>query len=210
MHIPMLVTPPRRLSAAAFLFVAANASPAPLHAQVPDGYFVFGSFQGTAGPNGIFFAHPRDPLAPIIDVTNLPPALAYDASGRRGAACLLYRSTDGALIAGERSPPGTSVDLHVLQLQGSAVVSAQLFSMGTSVGAGEIPQCALLPDGKIVVAATDLTANSPLAQFLTQQYNWEGIGILDTKSGGVTPIAIPNLNQFPGVISGLAVSPDGT
>jgi hypothetical protein len=179
-------------------------------AQVPDGFYVFGSFQGLAGTNGIFFAHPRDPLRPIIDVTNLPPALAYDPTGRRGVACLAYRQSDGALIAGERSPPGTSVDLHVLHLQGSAVVYAQLFSMGTSVGAGEIPQCALLSDGRIVVAATDLAAGGALAQFQTQQYNWEGLGIVDTESGGVTPLAIPNLNQFPGVINGLAVSLDGT
>jgi hypothetical protein len=171
---------------------------------------VFGSFQGAAGTNGIFFAHPRDPMRAIVDVTNLPPALAHDTSGRRGVACLVYRRSDGAIIAGERSPPGTSVDLHVLRLQGNAVVSAQLFSVGTSVGAGEIPQCALLPDGRIVLAATDLAAGGPLAQFQTQQYNWEGIGILDTKSGGVTPIAIPNLSQFPGVINGLAVSQDGT
>ena len=31
------------------------------------------------------------------------------------------------------------------------------------------------------------------------------IGILDPDSGGVTPIAIANLNQFPGVINGMAV-----
>jgi hypothetical protein len=178
-------------------------------AQVPDGWYVWGSFQGTAGLNGLFFSHPRDPLQALIEVENLPPALAYDPAGRRGAACVLYRGSDGALVAGERSPPGTSVDLHVLRLSGNRVVFAHLFSVGTSVGAGEIPQCGLLPDGRIVVAATDLTADSVLAQFQTAQYNWEGVGIVDTESGSVTPIGIANLNQFPGVLNGLAVSHDG-
>ena len=177
-------------------------------AQVPDGFYVFGSFQGAAGQNGIFFAHPRDPLVPVITVTGLPPALGYDPAGRRGAACVNYRRSDGALIAGERSPAGTSVDLHVMRLSGSAVVFDQLFSCGTSANVGEIAQAALLGDGRIVVAATDLAAGGPLAQFLTAQYHWEGLGIVDTVSGSVTPIAVANLNQFPGVVNGIALSPD--
>ncbi|MGE3175316.1 MAG: hypothetical protein AB7O97_22015 [Planctomycetota bacterium] len=178
-------------------------------AQVPDGWCVFGSFQGTAGQNGLFFAHPRDPQAAWIEVTGLPAALAYDPAGRRGVASVVRRS-DGALVCGERAPQGTSVDVHVLRLSGNAVTFAQLFSVGTSANVGEIPQLAVLPDGRIVVAATDLAAGGPLAQFQTAQYNWEGIGILDPDSGGVVPIAIPNLNQFPGVINGLAVDPTGT
>ncbi len=183
---------------------------APTHAQVPDGWYVWGSFQGTAGRNGVYFSHPRNPLEPVVEVTNLPPALAYDASGRRGVACLFRRASDGALIAGERAPAGTSVDLHVLRLRGADVVFAQLFSVGTSANVGEIPQAAALPDGRIVVAATDLAAGSALAQFQTVQFNWEGVGILDTVSGGVTPIPITNLNQFPGVLNALAVSRDGS
>lgn len=190
------------------LLAAALLASAPLAAQVPDGWVVFGSFQGVAGRNGIFFAHPRDGASPWIEVTGLSPALAYDPSGRRGASSVLRRP-DGALVVGERAPAGTSVDVHVLRLSGAAVVHAQLFSAGTSASAGEIPQCALLPDGRIAVAATDLTAGGPLAQFQTAQYHWEGIGILDPESGAVVPIAIPNLSQLPGVINGMAASADG-
>ncbi len=178
-------------------------------AQVPDGYIVWGSFQGSAGVNGIYFSHPRDTAFAPIPVTGLSPALAYDPQGRRGAAALLRRPSDGALIVGERAPQGTSVDVHVLTLRGADVVHAQLFSVGTSANVGEIPQLALLPDERIVVAATDLAAGGPLAQFLTAGYHYEGIGILDTKSGGVVPVPIANLNQFPGVINALAVSRDG-
>ena len=181
-----------------------------LTAQVPDGYFVWGSFQGTAGVNGIFFSHPRDPMQPFVAVTSLPPALGYDPSGKRGAACVAYRKSDGALIAGERAPSGTSVDLHVLKLNGADVVFAQLFSVGTSANVGEIPQCAILPDGRVLLAATDLAAGGPLSQFLTTSYNWEGVGILDTNSGGVVAVPISNLNQFPGVINGIAASKEGT
>lgn len=124
------------------------------------------------------------------------------------AACVAYRSSDGMLIAGERAPAGTSVDLHMIRLQGNAVLHDFLFSTGTSASAGEIPQCAPMSDGRVVVAATDLQPGGPLAQFQTLQYNWEGIGIVDPNSGAVTPIAIANLNQFPGVINGLALSKD--
>ncbi len=188
-------------------FAAPGLFAASLAAQVPDGYLVFGSFQGAAGQNGLFFAHPRDPLSAWIPVTNLPPALAYDPLGRRGAACVVRRS-DGMLLVGERAPAGTSVDVHLLRLRGADVTFAQLFSVGTSFNVGEIPQLALLPDGRVVVAATDL-AGGPLAQYQTAQYHGEGVGILDPDSGGVVPIPIANLNQFPGVINGMAVSPDG-
>ncbi|MCA8965642.1 MAG: hypothetical protein H6838_09190 [Planctomycetes bacterium] len=178
-------------------------------AQVPDGYIVWGSFQGSAGNNGVYFSHPRDTTAAPIAVTGLPAALAYDPLGRRGAASLLRRPSDGKLLVGERAPAGTSVDVHLLTLQAEHVVMAQLFSVGTSAVVGEIPQMGLLPDGRVVVAATDLQPGGPLSQFLTAGYNYEGIGILDTDSGGVVPVAISNLNLFPGVINALAVSRDG-
>lgn len=187
---------------------------APTAAQVPDGWIVWGSFMGapnlTLGQCGVFFSHPRDGLQPVIQVTGLPPALAFDPLGRRGSAAIAYRASDAMLIAGERSPAGTSVDLHVMRLQGSAVVFDQLFSVGTSVNVGEIPQCAPLPDGRrIVVGASDLAPGGPLAQFQTLQYNWEGLGIVDTVSGSVTAIPVANLSSFPGVINGLNVSLDG-
>ena len=178
-------------------------------AQVPDGYIVWGSFQGSSGINGVYFSHPRDTTAAPIAVTGLPAALAYDPLGRRGVAALLRRPQDGKLLVGERAPAGTSVDVHLLSLVGEHVVMAQLFSVGTSAVVGEIPQMGLLPDGRAVVAATDLQPGGALSQFLTAGYNYEGIGILDTVSGGVAPIVITNLNQFPGVINGLAVSRDG-
>ncbi|MCA8973187.1 MAG: hypothetical protein KDC98_00625 [Planctomycetes bacterium] len=179
-------------------------------AQVPDGYVVFGSFQGATGQNGVYFAHPRDTTAPPIEVTGLPSCLSYDPlQSNRGVASLLRRPGDDMLIVGEHAPAGTVVDVHVLTLDGAAVVQSRAFPIGTSVVEGEVPQMGLLPDGRVVLAATDLAAGSPLSQFLTVAFNWEGVGILDTSTGSLVPILIANLDQFPGVINGLAVTPDG-
>lgn len=188
-----------------FLFpVLAALSPA----QTPDGWYVWCSFQGTAGECGVFFSHPRDPNTAFVAVTGLSKDLAYDPAGRQGAACVVRRASDEALLVGERAPSSHSVDLHVLSLRGNDVYRAALFSMGTSAGAGEIPQCALLPDGRVLVAATDLTSG-PLAQQQTQSYNMQGIGILDTDSGLLSVVPVTSPNPFPGVINGLAVSRDG-
>ena len=191
-----------------FVLFAAFSSAAAL-AQIPDGYLVWGSQQGTAGTNGIFYSHPRDPLVPVGAIGNLPPSLAYSPAGARGCASVLYRRSDGALIAGERAPNGTSVDLHVLHLLGSDVVWAKSFSVGTGIAFGEICQAGLLPDGRIAVAASGLSATSPLAQALTSSYQWQGIGIVDPEGGGVVPVPIGNLASIPGVLNGLAVSADG-
>lgn len=188
---------------------AGLALTATLAAQIPDGYIVWSSQQGTAGQNGIFYSHPRDPAVPVGVIQNLPPALAYSPAGARGGASVLYRRSDGALLAGERAPNGTSVDLHVLHLAGDSVYWAQSFSVGTGAAFGEICQASLLPGGRVVVAASGLAQGSVLAQALTTQYQWEGIGIVDTVGGGVVPIPIQNLQQVPGVLNGLAVAPDG-
>jgi len=189
----------------ACLFTAAIAT-----AQVPDGYVVWGSFLGAAGQNGVYFSHPRDTTAAPIAVTGLTSALAYiPTQTNRGAASVLRRPSDDALIVGEHSPAGTSVDVHLLTLDGAQVIQTQLFSVGVSVVEGEIPQMGLLADGRIVLAGTDLAAGGALAHSLTPSFNWQGVGILDTTSGVITPIPISNLNQFTEVINGLAVSHDG-
>ena len=179
-------------------------------AQVPDGYAVFGAFGGGATGQGIYFCHPRDTTAPPIAVANLPQNLSSAGSGSRGVASLLRRPSDGALIVGERAPANASVDVHVLHLTGNAVTFAQLFSCGTSVTFGEIPQMGLLPDGRVVVGASDLKQGSQLAHFFNGgAFNWQGLSTLDTKSGQWQTIAVTNWSAFAGVINGLAVSRDG-
>jgi hypothetical protein len=177
-------------------------------AQVPDGYAVFGAFGGGTG-QGIYFCHPRDAAAPPVAVTNLPQNLSSAGSGSRGVASLLRRPKDGALIVGERAPANASVDVHVLHLSGSAVTFAQLFSCGTSMAAGEVPQMGLLPDGRVVVGASDLQPGSQLAHFSNGSFNWQGLSILNTTSGQWQTIAVTNWSSFAGVINGLAVSRDG-
>ncbi|MCA8953439.1 MAG: hypothetical protein KDE27_28255 [Planctomycetes bacterium] len=179
-------------------------------AQVPDGYVVFGTFS-TSSPDGrgIFFAHPRDSSAPFLEVTNLPQNLSNAGSGSRGVASLLRRPGDGALLVGERAPSGASLDFHVLQLAGQQVVFAQLFSCGTSAGVGEIPQFGLLPDGRVVLSATDLQPGGVMSHFTNGAYGWQGLAILDTESGAFAAIPVSNWSAFTGVINGMAVSRDG-
>lgn len=177
--------------------------------QVPDGWIVWCSFQGATGQTGVFFSHPRDATEPWVAVTGLSPDLAYSPGQRQGASCVLRRASDGALLVGERAPAGRSVDLHVLTLRGHEVVRALLFSAGTSANAGEIPQCALLPDGRVLLAATDLT-RGPLAVQATASYNMQGVGILDIDSGSIDVVPIGNFAQLGGVINAITASADGT
>jgi hypothetical protein len=187
------------------LVIAAGAA----HAQVPDGWIVWCSFQGVAGQTGVFFSHPRDPNEPFVAVTGLSPDLAYSPGAKQGASCVVRRPADGALLVGERAPAGRSVDLHVLTLRGNDVVRAALFSVGTSATAGEIPQCAILPDGRVLLAGTDLT-RGPLAVQATLSYNKQGVGILDVDSGCIDVVPIANFTQLGGVINAITASMDGS
>lgn len=180
-------------------------------AQVPDGWFAYCSFQSSLkGETGVFFAHPRTPGNPVR-VTGLTGDLAWvpNHPSTQGAACLLRRPSDGALIVGERAPKDHSVDVHVITLRGTEVLHDHSISVGTSAGVGEIPQLALLPDGRILVSATDLSGG-PLAVIHTTNYNWEGIGIVDPVAGSVTPVPIGNPNILvSSVFNGMTVSADG-
>lgn len=175
-----------------------------LVAQVPQGWYLFGTFGGASSTltKGIYMSHPRNPGAATA-LTGLQGDLVVT-----GTASILYRQSDGAVLVGERSPVNASVDLHVLKLSGNAVVSDASFSVGTGGPCcGEIPQMALASDGRVVVAATDLSGG-PLKQYLSTSYGWQGLGIVDTSSGLVTPIPISNGAAIVDVYNALALSPD--
>lgn len=176
---------------------------APLCAQVPQGYFVFSTFGGAA-QKGLFLSHPRDPGMPLT-IDGLHGDLVIS-----GASSVLYRESDGALIVGERVQPGASVDIHVIEVAGTSVTRDASFSVGTGGSCcGEIPQAGLLPDGRIVVAATDIAAG-PLSNYLTTSYGYQGVGIVDPISGLVTSVPITNGSQIVDVFNGMAVAPDGS
>jgi hypothetical protein len=186
----------------AFLLVPALAAWLP--AQIPDGHYVYGAFSPQRGQVGIFHSHPRT-AGPPTAITNLQGDLPVS-----GSSCILYRRSDGAILVGERTPTGNSVDVHVIHLDGSAVASDMMISVGTGGPCcGEIPQMGWLPDGRVVVAATDLSGGV-LQNYLTNLYGWQGVGIVDPQSGLVTPIDITNGAQIVDVFNGLAVSQDGT
>ncbi|MBL8899279.1 MAG: hypothetical protein JNM84_16705 [Planctomycetes bacterium] len=173
-------------------------------AQVPEGWYVFGTFNPSAGQTGLFLAHPRKPGQPTT-IANVQG----DLRGT-GSSCVLYRESDGAILAGERAPVGGSVDLHMIQLDGSDVLFDASFSLGRGGPCcGEVPQMALLPDGRVVVAVTDVDAG-PLKNILTTGYGWQGVGIVDTSSGLITPIDIANGALITDVFNALALAPDAS
>ena len=171
-------------------------------AQVPDGWYVYGAFSPSRGPIGVFMSHPRTPGAPI-SVSNLQGDLTVT-----GSSCIVYRESDGAILVGERAPTGSSIDVHAIYLDGASVLLDASFSVGTGGPCcGEIPQMGLLPDDRVVLAVTDVAAG-PLKRYETTSYGWQGVGILDTKSGLLTPINITNGRQIVDVFNGLAIAPD--
>ena len=182
---------------AALSLVASAAS-----SQVPDGWYVYGTFQSSQkGETGIFMNHPRNPGKPIA-ITGLNADLKWvpNSPVNQGASCLVYRPSDGALIVGERAPNGHSVDLHIITLNGNAVAKDVLYSMGTSATNGEIAQAALLPDGKILVGVSSINSG-PMKD--------EILGIVDPVSGNVTAIPSKPRNPFLDYMNAVAASEDG-
>lgn len=189
-----------QVTAASFASLFALASFAP--AQVPDGWYVYGAFSPNRGPIGVFMSHPRSPATPT-SVSNLQGDLTVT-----GPSCIVHRASDGAILVGERAPTDSSVDVHVIHLEGTSVLWDASFSVGTGGPCcGEVPQMGLLPDGRVVLAATDVAAG-PLMNYKTTSYGWQGVGILDTESGLLTSIDVTNGAQIIDVFNGLAIAPD--
>lgn len=183
--------------------VAVALSLSPLTAQIPQGHYVFSTF-GATGDRGVFHAHPRSAGQPT-PITGLAGDLVIT-----DGASIFHRVSDGAVLVGERSPIGASVDLHVIELGGDRVLRDASFSVGTGGSCcGEIPQFGLLPDGRVVIAATDIAAG-PLSMYLTTSYGYQGVGILDTVSGLVTPVPITNGAAIVDVFNGMAIAPDAS
>ena len=170
--------------------------------QIPDGWYTYGAFSPSRGKVGVFVSHPRNPAKPLA-ITELQGDLAGT-----GSSCILYRKSDGALIVGERAPTDSSVDLHVIRLRGLSVFVDRSFSLGTGGSCcGEIPQMGLLSDDRVVVAVTDVSSGI-LKNIKTTSYGWQGIGIVNTSSGLITPITVTNASKIVDVFNGLAVAPD--
>jgi hypothetical protein len=185
----------------ALLFLASASTTA----QVPEGGYVFSTFRSASvgGGEGLYFVHPRTPGS-AIPVTGLGADLSFSctptpAVNTYGASCVLRRPSDGALIVGERAPSGCTVDLHVLTLAGSAVATDTLYPIGVSNIGGEIPQAALLPNGDILVAVSDVDWASLL-----------GLAIVTPSTGAVTPIPVTLPGMGLGVVNALVVDSAGT
>ncbi len=210
-----------RFFTGAFGAAVAFSAASNVGALVPDGWYVVSSFHSVSGiypggcseGGGLFFLPPRSVSSPAT----LPawplqvPGLGCDLTGAcaicsvtQGASCVLRRP-DGALIVGERAPAGTSVDLHVLTLSGTAVVTDTPYTVGTAGpgGPGEIVQAALLSSGDILVGVSGI-AGGPLAG--------ARLGIVSPATGTVTPVLVTPPNPFPpcSFVNAVTADPAGT
>ncbi len=127
-------------------------------AQIPGGHAVIAEVArapsaGSRFPGGVYVVHPR--IGAIQPITNLPPELigsALPPSYGSGSNAVAVRSTDGALLVGERVFLGESVDLHIIRLNGLAVASDTLIPLGTATAdADRVEGIAVLPSGDAIV-----------------------------------------------------------
>lgn len=183
------------------------ATSALVGAQVPIGWAAMSTFKfvnATTEEGGIVLFDPGV-VAPPMVVTGLPADLTgVNNSGlTEGAASVLIRPRDGALIVGEHSnTTQPSVDIHVITVDAAAAVVTQTaLSVGTPTSNGAwIDQMAWLPGDRVLFSYRNLT-NPALS-------GPQGLGILDLATGVVTQ---PQTTFFPtrGTINALAASRDG-
>jgi len=156
-----------------------------LHAQVPTGWAACSTFRpgGAAGAveGGIVVFNPYNPTQRFA-VTGLPPNLTGATSGGEdGAAHLLIRKSDGALIVSEFAPAGQPIFIHVITLNGQAVATDVPIQIATSTGTGRIGGIDWLDASETqVVFCYDNINSSTLGS--------KGVGILDLASQTATPI----------------------
>ena len=181
-----------------------------LSAQTPDGHVVVSSFNSpvTGNDGAIFWVHPSQPTA-VVSPSQVVQGLGADLTGAGsvdtlGASCVAVRRTDRALIVGETGPDLTTIDLHVIDLVGNVVTQDVRFALGTAqsspVVQGQVPDCAVLPDGRILVGVCNLIAPGPLAG--------AHLGVVDDQAGTVTPL--PMAPNPTGTLQALALDRTGS
>jgi len=173
-------------------------------AQDTKGWSLVSSFRDPVldEDGGLWFVHPITPGAPI-PVTGLGDDLTgAGSSDREGANCVLVDRGDGALLVGEAGPSGTRIDLHVIYLSGTAVLSDTLIKLGTETSpfGGGITQIALLPAGRVLAGVFGIGLG-PLKDQL--------LGVVDRSDGSVVGVPVSFPNGATPALNALCISADG-
>jgi len=197
------------------LLFALLASGAGLSAQVPENAVVVATGQvpklnpGATGKSGLFYVSLPTATSPggtITTLTGLPSELTVDPNKPGGATSVVRRHRDGTLFVGDMATNGGPIHVHILKMNGAHVTTMRKVVLGQGPAAPNAARpvggLALLPDGRVLVAAGNLVSG-PMA-------GWK-IAILDDRP------AVPTLTRivpaaamtYP-VIFGVAVSPDGS
>lgn len=157
------------------LLMSALAAACP-PAQIPAGFAVVASFRPPAslnrpGTGGIWSVHPLN-VAPAVPITGLPgwvTGCQWPAAQYAGTDFVLHLP-DGRLMTNGWPWPlpatPTPMTVGVLTLSGTAVASVQTWDIGTILPSSflGVPQAALLPDGRVLLALDRIGATGqPLA-----------------------------------------------
>jgi hypothetical protein len=152
---------------------------------VPDGHYVVSAYDSVLLPGlgGLYVVDPRVPGSPQR-ITGLGPDLTGSFSTGNGAYSVAVRQDDGALYVGEVAGGPAQLELHVITLQGLAVVTDTKISIGnlsSQFSGGFIEDIEVLANGDLLIAA-----NVPTQQPL----NGSPLGIVSPRMGTVQPIPL--------------------
>ena len=171
------------LSASAILFSVALLTPG-LPSQVPEGWYAVSSFQFCAWspPGRIVLVNPR--TAEVVEVQGLPADLVAlpCLDEAQGAGSIAVRAGDGAIVAGEITGNGQSLDIYFLELDGFNVIKDERYPVGDVIwNTGEIMQMQFLPDGRVLFAFYGVTGG---------EVSQSGLGILDLSKSPANEAAV--------------------
>lgn len=178
---------------------------APVLAQVPRGHAAVSCFHN-GSPGGVALVHPSVPGA-AVPVTGLSPDLT-GVTTFTGAGSVLIDDRTGDLVVGEHTPAGQSIDIRLVTLAGTAVVTEVAYSVGIAGSAGgSIDQMAWRGSDILFCnrGGPNATASGPMVG--------NHLGLLRPQVGPPgtpgTVMPLPITNPPPGGTNAVALDPTG-
>ncbi|MGK0434615.1 MAG: hypothetical protein ACJA0V_003772, partial [Planctomycetota bacterium] len=172
-------------------------------AQVPTGHAVVGTRAGSGTPTavGLFFVDLG--TGGVTSVTGLPAALTSTVQSH-GVYSVALRCSDDAVIAANSG--AGAINVYVMHLNGSAVVSTDTIYVGTPVSGSGGARVVVMPNDNIYVRGlSQFGLSGPMAS--------SGHGIIDVSTSPATLVALPSITGYPtasGLLGGMALDATGS
>ena len=156
------------IAGAVGLVLAIAGGGGPLRSQVPDGWYVTTHLKLCTdlpwlADGRILVINPE--TKGLVQVSGLPDELlSRPCQGwSQGAKGILVRPEDGAILVGETTTTGKTVDIFLLELDRFAVSGLTRFPVGTDIDeVGIIDQMEFLHDGRVLFSLTGLAPDIAL------------------------------------------------